>query len=179
MRTLCLTILVCAVPAASILYGTVALAVRGAPILVDGAIASAAPRIAFALGLALLLGIGTGLLLLARAPLHLALHLREAPEEALVVDQQGLTMLGGGWRLLVPWESVLSVTTRPRRDGGFRIVMKAERPIESSPGPGARLMARQLLGKGLQLPCTATDPTEDELAQAIAVRSGGRVTVRR
>lgn len=95
------------------------------------------------------------------------------------LEESGWRWLQVGTDVLVPWES-LSVRVKERTADRVVVRMEHPAPVLCSRDAVSRRLHRNLRKlKASDIPFTLSDPTEDELADAIAAQSAGRVTLAR
>jgi hypothetical protein len=91
---------------------------------------------------------------------------------------------GSGWRhvlagsdVLVPWQGMTAGVT-DRTDEKLTVTLRSDGPFVAARDPFSRKVRRDLRKeRGLTIRLTTTDPTEAELASAIAAQSAGRVVL--
>lgn len=93
------------------------------------------------------------------------------------LESAGWRWLQAGTDVLVPWET-LAIRVEERRPDRLVIRMEHPAPVLCAHDPLSRLLFRNLTRtKATDIPFTLSSPTEEELAEAITLQSGGRVTL--
>lgn len=91
----------------------------------------------------------------------------------LVVDDRGLRLADAGADLRIPWSSLTGIAVAQRDGSGFGVRICAPGPVSAGHDPLSRSLRRAARKGRLSLRCTRLEPTEEELARAIANASGG------
>jgi hypothetical protein len=95
------------------------------------------------------------------------------------LDATGWHHVVAGSDVGVPWEGMTAAVTE-RADGWFRLQVTSDGPFTAGRDPYSRELRRTLRKeRGFSIPMTDANPTEVELASAIAQQSAGRVELAR
>ena len=95
------------------------------------------------------------------------------------LDESGWRHVIAGSDVLVPWEG-MAVAVTERTDDLIHVTVTSDGPFRAARNPLSRDLRRHLRKqRGFTVPFTMSEPTEEELARAIAERSAGRVVLAR
>ena len=98
---------------------------------------------------------------------------------AFRLDESGWRHVVAGTDVMIPWEG-MTVAVTERVNDRFHIRVTSDGPVAAGRDPFSRQLRRTLRKEGgFTTPMTLSNPTEDELASAIAQQSAGRVALAR
>lgn len=124
------------------------------------------------------LTLGVVVVALPMAQVMLVYHFRDRGRQVVIfrLDRDGWWYLHAASSVLLPWEQ-LSARVERRDEVHFtlRLVPGAVRSVGHDPLSWQVALVLRL--RGMRVPMTATDPTEQELADAVRRLSGGRATL--
>ena len=140
----------------------------------DLVLVSLETSVPYLLGVALVIALALGFLLVALPFWQLILRPGSLDDVVVEVGEPGVTLADAGYRIRLPWSALHQVEITERGNGWYRLLLRAPGDIEATGDPVGRRVRRRLRRDGMTMRFTADDPTEEELAAAVAKHSHGR-----
>lgn len=124
-----------------------------------------------------LAALGLALIWMALPLWQLILRPGSVDDVVVEVAESGLTLADAGYRVAVAWAALDRIEVIERGDGWYRLLVHAPEPVDGTADPVGRMVRRRLSKEGMTLKFTDREPTEEELASAVAAHSRGRFSL--